>query len=750
MFLKNVVLQGIPDFDAPPKGGCTPFLQILPAPSQHHQPGLLYNSSWQRTQFETFVADPNGAIIYEVNTEVQGDVLMRCLHAKNQGKQMVPMLHFTNNTAFISMDLPKAELDEASNDERFPDSFHVEINLEMCISTDNLSCASSSSLMLTQRDRDIPSNQIKLAGQRWEKSPVAIQGWLYTQGGFFKTWKKRWVVARDGKILNYRDQMDAAPLDFSKLGGATVEICGASEVNARNKTLHYFKVVPSTTTERTYIYASESEQDLVAWIQALSVQCANETVKEHEASSRKHHLLSNTVANKEECQMSSEASQSYATSDSIPSLKYGNVCRKAGVSPEVANPVALSDQDSNTLQLSAMQLITSDHAVTPLINLLEMCEQMEETSDMCKKTKLADKQQKDSWIELWEHQRQEVDARLLLLWKTNPERILDTISDEENALLLLNSEARASQDTYNTYSIESRALLRSVAETVVRLSAASVPVVPGWFIADHEVQREKDHFARGSFGKIYRGTWRGTKVVIKCVNVTSTKEDRDFSREARVWLRAQHPNIVKLYGACHLTQPCFFVCDEVTNGNLVDFLVRIKGSDSAITWRLLHDAALGLQSLHQNNIVHGDLKCNQILVSEDLTAKLTDFGMSFVSLESRPTTTSGAVRWKAPELLTHEGCAPTFASDIYSFGMCVVEARSGGVPWRSDLPNVAVIYHLTHGTFLSRPEAFKSDEQWEFVRSLCAFKPSERLGLDAAIEQLDRFARQEQLNAAGG
>ncbi|KAG6972226.1 hypothetical protein JG687_00001579 [Phytophthora cactorum] len=86
--------------------------------------------------------------------------------------------------------------------------------------------------------------------------------------------------------------------------------------------------------------------------------------------------------------------------------------------------------------------------------------------------------------------------------------------------------------------------------------------------------------------------------------------------------------------------------------------------------------------------------------------------MSFVSLESRPATTSGAVRWKAPD--------------------------------------IAVIYHLTHGTFLSRPEAFKCDEQWEFVRSLCAFNPSERLGLAAAIEKLDLFARHEQFNAAGG
>ncbi|KAG2786715.1 hypothetical protein Pcac1_g3506 [Phytophthora cactorum] len=82
--------------------------------------------------------------------------------------------------------------------------------------------------------------------------------------------------------------------------------------------------------------------------------------------------------------------------------------------------------------------------------------------------------------------------------------------------------------------------------------------------------------------------------------------------------------------------------------------------------------------------------------------------------------------------------------------MCVVEAVSGSVPWRSDLPNIAVIYHLTHGTFLSRPEAFKCDEQWEFVRSLCAFNPSERLGLAAAIEKLDLFARHEQFNAAGG
>ncbi|KAG3202440.1 hypothetical protein PC128_g3212 [Phytophthora cactorum] len=500
IFLKSIVLHGIPDFDAPPKGGCTPFLQILQAPPQQHQSHLLYNSSWQRTEFETYVADPNGEIVYEVNTEMNDDVLVRCLHAKNMGKQTVTMFHFTFNSDFFDKNsnrfrLPTVELDEVTSDERYPDDFHVICHVEVLDTSKNPFAPISSSSSLTSRTRsssrprgdeieDTRVARLQSAPHRqsfcqpdheedgqaqasgWlEKSIPTMQSWLYMQCGLLKNWKKRWVVAREDKMIYYRGSVDATPLGFINLREVTVGKCGAEEVNTQNKCLHFFKVDPHTANQRAYFFGAESEPILEAWSHALGAHYMNE---------------------------------------------------------------------------------------------------------------------------------------------------------------------------------------------------------------------------------------------------------------------------------------------EVTNGNLVDFLSKTKGSDKALTWRLLHDAALGLQFLHQNNIVHGDLKCNQILVSEGLSAKLTDFGMSFVSLESRPATTSGAVRWKAPELLTNEGCTPTFASDIYSFGMCVVEAVSGSVPWRSDLPNIAVIYHLTHGTFLSRPEAFKCDEQWEFVRSLCAFNPSERLGLAAAIEKLDLFARHEQFNAAGG
>ncbi|OWZ01099.1 Serine/threonine protein kinase [Phytophthora megakarya] len=83
-------------------------------------------------------------------------------------------------------------------------------------------------------------------------------------------------------------------------------------------------------------------------------------------------------------------------------------------------------------------------------------------------------------------------------------------------------------------------------------------------------------------GKVYRGTWQGQRVVIKRVKVISASDERDFSREARVWLRALNPNIIKFYSVCHVTRPCFFVCEKATKGNLAEFLNRIwEGVDVA-------------------------------------------------------------------------------------------------------------------------------------------------------------------------
>ncbi|KAG6618520.1 TKL protein kinase [Phytophthora cinnamomi] len=94
------------------------------------------------------------------------------------------------------------------------------------------------------------------------------------------------------------------------------------------------------------------------------------------------------------------------------------------------------------------------------------------------------------------------------------------------------------------------------------------------------------------------------------------------------------------------------------------------------------DAALGLHFLHERHIVHSDLKGNQILVSKDGVAMLTDFGLSFLTTEqSGDEKTVRAVRWMAPEVIRKDKPATSnVLSDVYSFGICVVEAVTSDVP----------------------------------------------------------------------
>ncbi|EGZ16517.1 hypothetical protein PHYSODRAFT_499686 [Phytophthora sojae] len=320
-----------------------------------------------------------------------------------------------------------------------------------------------------------------------------------------------------------------------------------------------------------------------------------------------------------------------------------------------------------------------------------------------------------NWRERWDDAVLEVENRLKNSWESNSSdlsRELPDTTSQTGALLLLNSESLRHKARY---SAQSQELLEAASKRIARMSGAPIPEIPEWFVPRHEVQRQAKPFASGSFGQVYRGVWRGSKVVIKCVTVSSPREKKAFLREARIWHRARHPHIVNFFGACYDCQPCFFICEEAAKGNLVDYLDKKKADGRTLTWKKLLEAALGLEYLHQNGIVHGDLKCNQILVSGEGVAKLTDFGFRFVSSGSKPTGSGGVIRWRAPECLGCNSQIPTFESGVYSFGMCVVEALTYDVPWGVYLPDAAVMDHLRHRQFIPRPQQFTSDVEWSFV-----------------------------------
>lgn len=205
-----------------------------------------------------------------------------------------------------------------------------------------------------------------------------------------------------------------------------------------------------------------------------------------------------------------------------------------------------------------------------------------------------------------------------------------------------------------------------------------------------------------------------------------------FQREIELWFGRNHPHVVKLFGGCHIGAP-FFVCEEAKNGSLDKFL----HAHPSEVWQKLCEAALGLEYLHARGIVHRDLKCDNILVNFDGDAKLTDFGLSAPESAEDQGERSGAVRWVAPECLAGEQAS--YASDVFSFGMCIVQAVSGKLPWGNQLDNTVVKHRVRSGELPRRPLEF-SDDQWQLVESMCKFDPNERMHLLVVVQRLKQLA----------
>lgn len=390
------------------------------------------------------------------------------------------------------------------------------------------------------------------------------------------------------------------------------------------------------------------------------------------------------------------------------------------------------------------------------------------------------------------------DAAELLLGE------LKDAHDREEILAFLRFEVTRHRSSYTPAQVE--AMGSACWDISRRLSDSShLWRPPKWFIPPYEVEfNPRESLGQGAFAWVHSGTWLGTPVVIKKLtpvsfNPLAAQPSAVFYRELSIWCRLNHPYVVKLYGGCHVGDQPFFVCEPATNGRLDTYLHRfdpvgtsvgtsslrststVSGHTSGFSretsngstcssgfsadsvgcyrrceaWKKLRQSALGLQYLHQHSIVHGDLKCDNILVTADGTAKLTDFGLRsirrYVDSEQEQSTqvsVVGAQRWKAPECLT--GTPPTFESDVYSFGMCILQAISGEFPWGARMPDAAVRFHVRRGALPPRPKGFQDDAHWELVKQMCCFDPQQRLKLPVVVQRLTRFADLEARRQRGG
>ncbi|KAG6379089.1 kinase-like domain-containing protein [Boletus reticuloceps] len=153
---------------------------------------------------------------------------------------------------------------------------------------------------------------------------------------------------------------------------------------------------------------------------------------------------------------------------------------------------------------------------------------------------------------------------------------------------------------------------------------------------------------------------------------------------------------------------------------------------------LLIQAAKGLEYLHSQQIVHGHLKCTNMLVSEEGVVTLSDFGLTQVltdvvgKMAMVVLTNTSAVRWHAPELNQGEDTTPTMASDVFAFSMSVLELLTMKPPYSNRRRDVSVIRDLTLGVLPPRPDEpeavpWMSDSLWEMLNTCWKWNPEERL-----------------------
>ncbi|OWY97278.1 TKL protein kinase [Phytophthora megakarya] len=256
-----------------------------------------------------------------------------------------------------------------------------------------------------------------------------------------------------------------------------------------------------------------------------------------------------------------------------------------------------------------------------------------------------------------------------------------------------------------------------------------------WYISSDNIveARREAESGKGAFAAVHRGLWFGAPVLLKKLK-TFNDGGRALRQEANIWYNLRHPHIVSLFGACITSFP-LFVSEFVDGKRLEDY----KHDDKKQLWRYLYDAAIGVQGLHLQNVVHGDLKCDNIMVTTDGRVKLIDFGLSCVQSwgGERP---RGAIQWKAPEWLAGDG--PTFASDIYGLGMCIIQAITGSYPWGQMLD--PVVRKLVSEGNLPKKRDFFCPREWELVERMCYYDPSIRPTIDSVVCELGEIVSNHQ------
>ncbi|KAL5544818.1 hypothetical protein UlMin_008602 [Ulmus minor] len=269
----------------------------------------------------------------------------------------------------------------------------------------------------------------------------------------------------------------------------------------------------------------------------------------------------------------------------------------------------------------------------------------------------------------------------------------------------------------------------------------------------------KDKLGQGGYGEVYRGKLLdGRLVAVKLLN-SSKGNGEDFINEVASISRTSHVNVVTLLGFCLEGNKRALIYEFMPNGSLEKFIY--KDNQQLEREKLLQIAtgiARGLEYLHRGcntRILHFDIKPHNILLDEDLCPKISDFGLAKVCPKKESIISMldarGTIGYIAPEVWSRNFGGVSSKSDVYSYGMMILEMAGGrenvkvGVSHTSEIYFPDYIYKQLelNGSNLQLQGTMTIEEN-EIARKMLLVglwciqtKPSDRPSMSKVIEMLE-------------